>query len=300
MLNKVTAISVCCNTRGLFRRAYESVREFYPDMKMIICDNSNPKNACAEYTKSLQSEKTIVFYPGRNIGHGPGMHCAIKRVETKYALIFDSDIVMKKKCISKMIKRLGARYGIGKIVAVNGSGKNVARTSANQKNVRARKHRRLYASPRNKGAIPYLHPFFQLVNVSVYKKFRPYINHGAPCIDTMTDIFRKGLSKKILAEFPVYEYVVHEGRGTRRAGLRAPLIKYGARQRAPKIRKPKRDVMPKIPEPESIDIAPKLPKSESINTTPKILKPEVVDMPRARITPGSKAKRKRKYRKWKV
>jgi hypothetical protein len=49
--------------------------------------------------------------------------------------------------------------------------------------------------------IPYLHPYFQLLNVSNYKKYLPYCHHGAPCYKTMIDIYNKGLSKKILKNF---------------------------------------------------------------------------------------------------
>jgi hypothetical protein len=70
---------------------------------------------------------------------------------------------------------------------------------------------------KNTGYLLYLHPQFQLINIEYYKKFRPYVNHGAPCISTMLDIHEKGLSKKILKDFPeIRAFIKHDGRGTRK------------------------------------------------------------------------------------
>ncbi len=76
----------------------------------------------------------------------------------------------------------------------------------------------------------YLHPYFQLIQIENYKKFYPYVHHGAPCVLTMLDIYKKGLSNKIIKEFPGLghssgqgcswksaprEYIKHDPAGTR-------------------------------------------------------------------------------------
>jgi hypothetical protein len=66
-----------------------------------------------------------------------------------------------------------------------------------------------------KGHLPYLHPFFQLVKVENYQKFYPCIHHGAPCLLTMVDIYKKKLSEKILKNFNLTDYIQHDWAGTR-------------------------------------------------------------------------------------
>jgi len=47
-----------------------------------------------------------------------------------------------------------------------------------------------------------LHPYFHLLQVSEYFKFHRYVHHGAPCFLAALDIHRKGLTSKIIKEFP--------------------------------------------------------------------------------------------------
>jgi len=211
----VTGITVCHNTKGLIERAYTSVRKFHPDMPIIIIDGSDPGEPCAAYVKTLASSKTTVISLGYNIGHGRGMDLGIKKAKTKYALIFDSDTEMLKSPVSQMLEMMEEdTFGVGFIqrTALDGYDYGV--------------------KPQHKGqeSMPYLHPYFQLINIQNYKKYHPYVHHGAPCYLTMRDIYKRGLSGKILKEFPGLghsagrgfnwegkpkEYIRHDTRGTR-------------------------------------------------------------------------------------
>ena len=215
MIEDVTAITVCYNTKGLMKRAYESIRKFYPDMKMLIIDNSDRGNPCAEYVQSLTEEENVrVIKTGRNVGHGPGMNLGLRNCETKYALIFDSDIKLEKDCLPEMLKQMNDDiFGVGKIVHVGLDGNNGKPRFTNPK---AMKYYAYYSKAKRSFTIPYLHPFFQLINVEKYRKHKPYIHHGAPCLQTMFHIYEKQKSNKLLVNFPVDDYVLHEGRGTRR------------------------------------------------------------------------------------
>jgi len=215
ILQNIVGITVCYNTKNLVEKAYNSIRKFHPDMPIIIIDGSDPKNPCADYVKRLASSLTIVKSLGYNIGHGRGMHMGIKLAKTKYALIFDSDIEMLKSPVRQMLEMMEEdTFGVGFIqkVAMDGFDYGV--------------------KPSHKGQdwMPYLHPYFQLINIKNYKKYHPYVHHGAPCYLTMRDIYKKGLSKKILKEFPGLghsasqgfnwkgrsrEYIKHDTRGTR-------------------------------------------------------------------------------------
>jgi hypothetical protein len=62
--------------------------------------------------------------------------------------------------------------------------------------------------------IKYLHPYFALINKEMYKRFKPFYHHGAPCLNAMKDINNKGLQNKLI-HFDLEKYIKHLGRGTR-------------------------------------------------------------------------------------
>jgi len=212
MVKDITGITVCCNTKDFVKRAYTSVRKFHPNMPIIIIDGSDPGDLCATYVKTLVSDKAKVISFGYNIGHGKGMDLGINRAKTKYALIFDSDIEMLKSPVQAMFEMMEEdTYGIGinEKTGFDGHIYGVHRHHAQE------------------GWMFYLHPYFQLINIANYKKFHPYVHHGAPCYLAMLDIHKQGLADKILKEFPGLghssaanprEYIRHELHGTR--GLR--------------------------------------------------------------------------------
>lgn len=206
----ITGITVCCNTKGLVERAYNSIRKFHPDMPIIIVDGSDRGNPCAAYVSSLTSDNASVVHPGRNVGHGRGMCMGINQAKTKYALIFDSDIEMLKSPVLAMLEMMEEdTFGVGYIGTVGLDGYGY----------------RPKARHKGEPSMPYLSPYFQLINIENYKKFHPYVHHGAPCYLTMRDIFKRGLSSKIIKEFPGLghsnkeprEYIRHDTRGTRNA-----------------------------------------------------------------------------------
>jgi hypothetical protein len=46
--------------------------------------------------------------------------------------------------------------------------------------------------------IPYLHPYFAMINVRQYMKYKPFVHHGAPWFKTAVQLFEMGLSIKLL------------------------------------------------------------------------------------------------------
>jgi len=217
MDQEVTGITVCSNTKVLIERAYNSIRKFHPEMPIIIVDGSSPRDPCAFYLLGLWSKKTKIISLGYNIGHGRGMCLGISKAKTKYALIFDSDIEMLKSPVAQMLGMMEENtFGVGYIER---------KTGQDGYEYGVNKHHK------NQEPMPYLHPYFQLINIKNYKKFHPYVHHGAPCYLTMRDIYKRGLSDKILKEFPGLghssgqgynwkgrsrEYIQHDCRGTRK------------------------------------------------------------------------------------
>jgi hypothetical protein len=194
----ITGVVVSYNGKSMLEKSYTSVRKFLPDIPIIIIDGSDKENPCSEYVCTLNDKNCFGLTLYYNIGHGRGMCVGLYYVKTRYALIFDSDIEMKDDPIPKMLSLMEAdTFGVGEIMKVNNKGLNS-----------------------DTGIIPYLHPYFQIIDVLNYRRYYPYVHHGAPCIKTMKEIFKKGLSNKILKTFPVRKYVEHSWEGTRSDNIR--------------------------------------------------------------------------------
>lgn len=217
-MKDITGIVVCSNTKDLMQRAYESVRHFHPDMKIIIIDGSKVTDPCFHYVCSLASDITDVGVYKYNIGHGRGMDAGIRMVTTKYALIFDSDIIMLKSPVADMLSLMNEEtYGVGAFDYVDQRGFGKTNHSQQWRDA----------------ATKYLHPFFQLINVANYKKFPPYVHHGSPCYQAMNEIKRQGLDR-ILIEYSGLSivnnegepggFIVHNAAGTRNDRKRKGLV----------------------------------------------------------------------------
>jgi GT2 family glycosyltransferase len=201
--NLVTGVVVSYNTKELLQTAIDSIRKFHPTMKIIIVDNSDKKNPCYSYVDFLSSETIKVIHTGKNLGHGSGIIEGIKHVETPYMLLFDSDIVMRKTCVQDMIDMIAPdTYGVGWI-QINDIGGHLYET---------RKNMTPYGSMR------YLHPFFCLIQLSEYKKYPPFIQHGSPAVNTMYAIHKEGSSiQKVKSLDNIFEkYITHDFEGTRK------------------------------------------------------------------------------------
>jgi len=214
-------LTVTYNTKELIERSYNSIRKFHPELPILIIDGSDRGNTCYQYLDSIRGQFTEIIHVGYNIGHGKGMDLGLSKIKTELALIFDSDIVMLKSPISRMLSLMdNDTYGVGWVYEIGEDGFDYGTPG------RVYKHR-----------IPYLHPYFQLLNISQYRKFAPYTHHGAPCYKAMIDIYKRGLSGKILKHCPGLtghtsgrganwvgtpsEYLQHDFGGTRMANKRA-------------------------------------------------------------------------------
>lgn len=181
----VTGITVCWNTKDLIERAYNSIRKFYPAMPIIIVDGSDVGDPCAAYVRGLASDITTIIQPGYNVGHGRGMCMGIEKAATPYALMFDSDIELLEPCLPAMLAMMEAdTFGVGYLEDIGYDGF------------------RYKINPHPEGSLPCLHPYWQLISIENYKKFHPYVHHGMPVYLAMLDIHKRGLSSKILKQFP--------------------------------------------------------------------------------------------------
>ncbi len=186
-MKDITGVCVSHNTLCLLKDSYESVRRWHPEMQMIIIDGSDKADECRRYVENLSSEITTIGLCDHNIGHGRGMDAGIRMVKTKFALIFDTDIVMLKSPVKKMLAMMEEdTYGVGYIEKTGFDGFEYG----------AQPHHK------NQGFMYMLHPYFHLLQIINYFKFHPYVHHGAPCFLAALDIHNKGLTSKIIKEFP--------------------------------------------------------------------------------------------------
>lgn len=217
----ITGVTVSYNTKELLEKAISSIRKFHPKMKLIIVDGSDRRNPCYEYIKNLADEYTRIFHTDENIGHGRGLCIGINYINTPYFLTFDSDIEMMKSPLQKMFDMIEEdTYGVGYTEPTDFGGHE-------------------WGSRKNKmheGPIKYLHPYFCLIQKKEYDKLPPFIHHGAPAVNTMLAIHRKGIADKVIKEFDglghtassgwtwtgkMREYILHNTRGTRDTNLKS-------------------------------------------------------------------------------
>lgn len=148
---------------------------------MYIIDGSSEKNDCYEYARSLHGGNIHVYQPGYNIGHGRGMHEALSVVPHKFALVFDSDILMLKSPVEGMLSMMdGDTYGVGWVYEVGYDGFDYGTPG------------RGHTEP-----VPYLHPYFMLLNVNMYHRYAAFVHHGAPCYKAMNDLHSRGESWRL-------------------------------------------------------------------------------------------------------
>lgn len=189
----ITGIVVNYCTPVEINNAVTSLIKQHKDMKIIIFDASPFRSPGHQMCAKLASQYFNIthLHTGKNIGHGPGMDMAMKLVDTRLALIFDSDIVVNETPIPAMLQVMNESdiYGCGNVLTTNDSGVNTA------------------------SGIDYLHPYFALINRDKYYKYKPFVNHGAPLISTMNDLHAKGVK---VANVNLNGFIHHIGRVTRR------------------------------------------------------------------------------------
>lgn len=185
-------------------------------MPIIIIDGSDANDPCRKYVNSLSSQYTTVILCNTNIGHGRGMHLGISHSKTKYILLFDSDIVMLKSPVEQMLSMMEPdTYGVGYLEKTGYDGFEYG----------------AHQIHKTQGFMMMLHPYFALISRENYYKFHPFVHHGAPCYLAALDIHNKGLTSKIIKEFPGLghssgrgwnwtgqprEYIEHHTAGTRK------------------------------------------------------------------------------------
>jgi glycosyltransferase involved in cell wall biosynthesis len=185
--NKITAILVSYNSEDLLANTLLSLRRHYPEVPLIIVDGSAPDNSCRKFLETMKDSFITKVFADHNIGHGRGMCLGLERCFTPFALLLDSDVTVHEPILEGMLEMMEPdTFGVGCLHNIGLDGHIFG----------------IHEGHRSQQPIPYLHPFFALINLENYRHYHPFVHHGAPCYKTMIDIYNRGLSKKILKQFP--------------------------------------------------------------------------------------------------
>lgn len=193
----VTAIIINYRTPDLTLRSIRSFRAAYSTLPLLTIDNGSGDDSAGLLAEVCShSRGDMRFIANRsNIHHGPAMHQAMTEVTTPFVLFLDSDCeVMQNGWIEPMREALAQssiHYCVGRKIHMNKRGFDTD-------------------DPR---AIEYIRPYCMMVKRELYFGFPPFRRHGAPCLQNMIVAREKGFA---LIDFPVEEFVRHEGRGTAR------------------------------------------------------------------------------------
>jgi glycosyltransferase involved in cell wall biosynthesis len=199
MRDKITAVTTVYKTLELIKDAHGSFRKFYPDLHLIIVDNSGGDECTKFLEKLVMRDRHLTLLKNKeNEGHGDGMHQGIACCSTDYIFVFDSDVVFTKEgLLEDMLKKIDWNvYGVGWILNLDTGGRNIPMDFDGE-------------------IVRYLYPAFMLLNRSQYYKYHKFTRFGLPPFKAMKEIHRKRLSYQILIDFPVKAYLKHVSGATR-------------------------------------------------------------------------------------
>jgi glycosyltransferase involved in cell wall biosynthesis len=174
------------NTPDLIERLLDSWIKFgYSSTQIHIIDGSNTPQYQTRIKEVCKNVKLTQF--GYNIHHGPGLDFGIKQSSKEYLFLMDSDSFFTESGLFDILQFPEDHFGVGFIVRVDSRGVNS-----------------------REGQIRYLHPNCCLISKEKYLMSSPLIRHGAPFIDTMTNM--KFLIKD--ESELIKKYIYFGGRGT--------------------------------------------------------------------------------------
>lgn len=193
--NNITAVIINYQTPELTEEAIRSLKNFYPEIKLILIDNGSKDNSVEKFKTLITQHKNIELLSNKkNIHHGPAMHQAVNYATTDYALFIDSDCkVVKGGFLEEMLKLIESdklNYAVGKLIFLNKRG---------------------FVIDDTKKGFPYIRPICMLMRCDIYKKLPPFQKHGSPCLKNMITAASKGFK---LIDFDIEKYILHLGRGT--------------------------------------------------------------------------------------
>ena len=194
--SSVTAVVINYQTPDLVRAAVQSLRRFYPQLPLLLIDNGS-MDMSAETMRLCGSESplvTEVLVTPKKRFHGHAMDQALHHLASEFVLFLDSDCEVMAGGFVEGMREIAQTnpccYAVGKRIYMNKRGFDV---------------------PPGPSALPYIRPTCMLLRRTIYLSLKPFQHHGTPCLENMRDAINRGYE---LVDFPVFDYISHEGRGT--------------------------------------------------------------------------------------
>ncbi len=193
----VTGVIINYKTPDLLRRAVTSLIQYYPELPLLLIDNGSDYQSTTllHDFRERRPHTVRLILNTRNLHHGPSMDQALRELSTPFVFFLDSDcLVTHGDFIERMQGRLQEEdhhYAIGKRISMDHRGFDV-KESTNE-------------------SIPYIRPLCMMLKRELYLALPPFELHGTPCLENMREASKRGLT---LLDFPVDQFVAHEGRGT--------------------------------------------------------------------------------------
>jgi glycosyltransferase involved in cell wall biosynthesis len=194
-LDDITVLIVNYRTLELTSRCIESLRAFYPAVRLLLIDNGS-QDASTAYIQRLaaEHEATTCLLNPKNHYHGPALDQGLRACHSALAFCLDSDTeVVQGGFLEGMTAAFADPqvYAAGKRVYMDWFGYET--------------------NPGTPLAFAYVRPSGILLRRTIYLSLKPFIHHGSPGIRNMRHAQRLGYR---LQDYPIQAYLVHLGRGT--------------------------------------------------------------------------------------
>lgn len=188
----VSAAVVNFQTPDLIVSAAQSFHRCYPDVKLLVVENGSQDESPRVIRRMASGmHGTLdVLALEENCFHGPALDLALRRLETPYVFVFDSDTETRGGgFLEQMVVACEPEdvYGAGKVVHAN---------------------RRGFVAGQG---TPVLASASMLLKRDVYLRLPPFVHHGLPTLHNFQAAAERGYR---LIPFPIDDYVAHFGRGT--------------------------------------------------------------------------------------
>jgi len=186
----ITAIIPQFKTPELIRAVVSSLRQFYPTLPLILVDDGS-HDASTEAVRELAANdlNTEAVILEANGGHGPALHAGILAATTRWVFTLDSDCIVEHGGFLERMENRANETGLYAIGV-------------------------LYYRDVSHGKRYYLSCVAALYDREIYLNLPPFIHSGDPMENNTRAAAARGYK---VEGFPIFDYVWHKERGTRKA-----------------------------------------------------------------------------------